>query len=145
MELSRRSRRRPIGPRPKFRYGLAGSMQSSQSLPCPKCGNLAPEKVSERRGDLSGAFVEKSFRCKCGTTFTQSESKNETLAAKADRLQRKIGGIVDDPNGIFVGNDGEKCIAELRAVSIQCEAEGLSVVAQRLNQLATDVMRRWSE
>ena len=145
-------------------------MQSFHTPPCSKCGDPAPEIISERRADLTGGFFVPPtgapkemiyvFRCKCGATFTHNvkdgellkesvgttnEDGREELAAEAHRLQREIGRKVDNPNCVFRGDDGEKCIAKLRSAAQQCESEGLSVAAQRLNQLATDVMRRWAE
>jgi hypothetical protein len=145
-------------------------MQSFQTPPCSKCGDLAPEKISERRADLTGGFFVPPtgalkgliyvFRCKCGETFTHrvkdgellkqivgtmNEDGRDELAAEAHRLQREIGRKVDNPNCQFRGDDFEACIAKLRAVAKQCDAEGLPVAAQRLNQLACDVVRRWEE
>src|SRR5436190_9167870 len=109
-------------------------MPSIQSVSCPKCGNPSPEKVSERRADLSGGFfappsgAQKEtiyvFHCKCGTTFTHSARDGElpkqsagvkagervTLALEAQRLQREIGARVDNPNGVFRGDGCEACI-----------------------------------
>ena len=58
--------------------------QSGQAPPCPKCGNLRAEKVSERRADLNGGFFNKPeggvketiyvFRCACGTTLLIASS-----------------------------------------------------------------------
>ena len=63
------------------------SSHPSQAPPCPKCGNQTPEKVSERRGDLSGGFFDKPqgspkemiyvFRCHCGTAFAHSVTDNK--------------------------------------------------------------------
>ena len=145
-------------------------MQSFQTPPCPKCGNLGPEYISERRADLTGGiFVPPTgasketiyvFHCKCGTTFTHNvkvdepgkqvvgelnQDERDDLATEAHRLQREIGGRVDNPNCLFRGDSGKACIAKLRAVAKQCDAEGLHVAAQRLNQLASDALRRWEE
>src|SRR6476646_10822278 len=116
-------------------------MLSSKMPPCPKCGNLSPEKISEQRTDLSGAFTDlfggfidkpldspnemiDTFRCPCGTTFTHRDihgtSRHGTLAVKAMRLQRMIGNRVDDPNDGFMSDEGERCIADLRATAQQC-------------------------
>jgi hypothetical protein len=76
---------------------------------------------------------------------TTNEDGREELAAEAHRLQREVGRKVDNPNCQFRGDYGEDCIANLRAVAKQCEVEGLKMAAQRLSQLATDVMRRWDE
>jgi len=145
-------------------------MQSFQTPPCSQCGDPAPEKLSERRADLTGGFFVPPtgalkemiyvFRCKCGETFTHrvkdgelleqsvgttNEDGREELAWEAHRLQREIGRRVDNPNCLFRGDGGKACIAKLRAVANQCEAEGLRVAAQRLNQLASDAVRRWEE
>jgi hypothetical protein len=145
-------------------------MQSFQTPPCTKCGDPAPEKLSERRADLTGGYFVPPpgaptqtiyvFHCKCGATFTHSVKEDEPrkqvvgelnqderddLAAEAHRLQREIGGRVDNPNCLFRGDSGEACITKLRAVANQCDAEGLHVAAQRLNQLACDALRRWEE
>jgi hypothetical protein len=55
--------------------------------PCPKCGNLSPEKISEKRADLSGGFFDLPqgspktmiyvFRCECGTMFTHMKPPSE--------------------------------------------------------------------
>jgi len=57
-------------------------MRSYTPPPCPKCGNLSPKKVNQRRADLaSGIFAKPpgspkemiyTFRCECGVTFTHS-------------------------------------------------------------------------
>jgi hypothetical protein len=137
---------------------------------CPKCGNSTPEQLSERRDESSRelfapgvAAINKTtgvYRCQCGTTFThvvdagdllrksiaaQAGDERETLFAKANRLQREVGQLVDNPSCLIVGYDGEACIAKLRTTAQQCKAEGLHETARRLDQLARDVMRRWAE
>lgn len=134
------------------------------------CGNISPRKISERRVALTRdsfippAYAPKEtiyvYRCNCGATFTHrakdgegpnqtvgtmNENGREALAEEAQRLQREIGRKVDNPNYVFRGDNGEACIANLRAVAQQCEAKGLHVAAGRLSQLAQDAMRRWEE
>lgn len=134
------------------------------------CGNISPRKISERRVELTGdfftppAYTPKEtiyvFRCHCGATFTHrakdgersnqtigtmNEDGREALAEEAQRLQCEIGRKVDNPNYLFRGDNGEACIANLRAVAQQCEAKGLHVAAERLSQLAHDAMRRWKD
>jgi hypothetical protein len=66
--------------------------------PCPRCGNLVCEKLSERRADLSCRLFDKPdgsakesiyvFRCDCGWTFTHSVKYGE-LGRKAAEVWRR--------------------------------------------------------
>jgi len=135
---------------------------------CPVCGSSSPEKIRGPKADSTSGFFSTSllnettcvYRCQCGATFSQSVNaaepghqsvaaldgdKRKTLLAQANRLQREVGRIVDDPSCLIVGYDGEAYIAELRATARQCQAAGLSEAAERLDQLGRDVMRRWAE
>jgi hypothetical protein len=78
--------------RPESSSWIGATMPNSLSPPCPTCGNLQPEKVSERRADLSGTNFfarpegsEKEifyvFRCKCGTSFTHVVRPDERRQA----------------------------------------------------------------
>jgi hypothetical protein len=145
-------------------------MHALSTPACPKCHNSSPEQISERRVDASSEFfapIEAAlnettsvYRCQCGTTFTHVVDagdllrksiathvgdERETLLAKANRLQREVGLLVDNPSCLIVGYDGEACIAKLRSMALQCKAEGLHETARRLDQLGRDVMRRWAE
>jgi hypothetical protein len=135
---------------------------------CPVCGSSSPEKIRGSTAEPSGGFFSTSplseatcvYRCQCGATFSQSADsaepgrqsiaaldgdKRKSLLAQANRLQRELGKIVDDPSCLIVGYDGEAYIAKLRETAKQCQAAGLSEAAERLDQLGRDVMRRWAE
>jgi hypothetical protein len=137
---------------------------------CPKCGNSSPEQLREGRVDASSEFFAPAvaalnettsvYRCQCGTTFThvvdagdllrksiatQAGDERETLFSKANRLEREVGLLVDNPSCLIVGYDGEACIARLRTMAQQCKTQGLHETARRLDQLGRDVMRQWAE
>ena len=135
---------------------------------CPVCGSSSPERISRPNAGSSGGFFSPSslnettsvYRCQCGATFSQSApaaeiesqsvaaldgDKRKSLMAEANRLQREVGRIVDDPSCLIVGYDGEAYVAELRTTARKCRAAGLAEAAERLDQLGRDVMRRWAE
>jgi hypothetical protein len=112
-------------------------MQGFQLPSCPKCGNASPEKASERRADLSGSFFAPpayrpketifTFRCKCGTTFTQKATAGEAeqlvvtqQSALESMTPRELDGeytrLLSEPPPVTLPRDNliERVLARLR-------------------------------